>query len=107
MDAGDKASNRYGGKGVVSQILPKELMPRFKNIRGEYEYVDVIFNSSTMVNRENVGQTFELSLNHIGDSIVNKIIADKMDLDSAYQMIHKFISLCSPEQAKYMDEYVC
>lgn len=104
MEEGDKASNRYGGKGVVSSIIPKEYMPRFKNIRGEYEYVDVIFNSSTMINRENVGQTFELSLNHIGDSIVNKIISDRMDLDSAYNMIYKFVSMCSPSQAAYMDE---
>lgn len=104
MDAGDKASNRYGGKGVVSEIIPKSLMPRFKNASGEYEYVDVIFNSSTMVNRENVGQTFELSLNHIGNAIVNKIIADKIDLHTAYDMIHKFVSMCSADQAQYMDE---
>lgn len=104
MEEGDKASNRYGGKGVCSKILPQNLMPRYKNLRGEYEYVDIIFNSSTMVNRENVGQTFELSINHIGCAIVDKIIADRMDLDSAYNMIYKFISMCAPEQAQYMNE---
>ena len=64
MEAGDKASNRYGGKGVCSTIWPQQFMPRYKNGKGEYEYVDVIFNSSTMINRENVGQTFELSLKY-------------------------------------------
>jgi hypothetical protein len=104
MEEGDKASNRYGGKGVISKILPKGLMPRYKNSRGEYEYVDVIFNSSTMVNRENVGQTFELSLNHIGCAIIDKIITENLDLDSAYELIYKFVSMCSPQQAQYMEE---
>jgi DNA-directed RNA polymerase beta subunit len=104
MNAGDKASNRYGGKGVVSEIWPKQFMPRFKNAMGEYEYVDVIFNSSTMINRENVGQNFELSINHIGSSIIGKIQQDNLSLDDAYNMIHKFISMCSPQQAEYMEK---
>ena len=104
MEAGDKASNRYGGKGVCSSIWPQKFMPRFKNDRGEYEYVDVIFNSSTMINRENVGQTFELSLTHIGCAIIGKIMNEKLSLEESYEMIHKFVSFCSPDQAKYMEE---
>lgn len=103
MEEGDKASNRYGGKGVVSTIWPQQFMPRFKNGRGEYEYVDVIFNSSTMINRENVGQTFELSLTHIGSAIIDKIISEKLDVNKAYDLIYKYINLCNPEQAEYMD----
>lgn len=104
MEPGDKVSNRYGGKGVVSEIWPQKFMPRFKNYKGEYEYVDFIFNSSTMVNRENPGQNFEISLNHIGSEIIANIISEKMDLDRSYNMIYKFISMCSEEQAKFMDE---
>jgi hypothetical protein len=104
MEAGDKAANRYGGKGITSTIRPKMLMPRFKNINNEYEYVDVIFNSSTMVNRENVGQVFEVSLTHIGIAILNKIASGNVDLEEAYGMIYKYISLCSPEQAMYLNE---
>ncbi len=104
MEEGDKASNRYGGKGVVSSIWPQDKMPRYKNAKGEWEYVDIIFNSSTMINRENVGQTFELSLNHISAAIINKIIEDKLNVNQAYDLIHKFVSMCSPEQAQYMDE---
>ena len=104
MEEGDKASNRYGGKGVCSAILPQEMMPRYKNSKGEWEYVDVIFNSSTMINRENVGQVFELSLNHISASIIDKIIKDRMNVNDAYNLIHKFVSMCSPEQAEYMNE---
>lgn len=103
MNPGDKASNRYGGKGVISDIWPKELMPRFKNMYGEYEYVDAIFNSSTMINRENVGQAFELSLTHIGNEILYRIVNNKVSLHEAYDMIYTYINFCSPQQAAYMD----
>ena len=106
IEAGDKISNRYGGKGVVSEIWPQKFMPRFVNGRGEYEYADVIFNSSTMVNRENPGQNFEVSLNHIGSEIVNHIISEKIGLEDAYKLIRKFVSMCSEEQANYMDAKV-
>lgn len=104
MEPGDKASNRYGGKGVISDIWPKQYMPRFKNGMGEYEYCDIIFNSSTMINRENVGQSFELSLTHIGNEIIYRISSGKVSLEEAYDMIYKYISFCSPEQAAYMNE---
>ena len=106
MEPGDKASNRYGGKGVCSNIVPQALMPRFKGANGKWEYVDVILNSSTMINRENVGQTFELSLNHISAAIINKIIDDKLSLEEAYKMIYDFVNMCNPQQAKYMDDKV-
>ena len=104
IEAGDKMSNRYGGKGVISEIWPKEKMGRFKNAKGEYEYIDVIFNSSTMINRENVGQTFELSLNHISAGIIDYIIGNNLGLEEAYGLIYKFVSMCSSEQAAYMEE---
>lgn len=104
MEEGDKASNRYGGKGVISNIIPQAMMPRFKGLDGKYEYVDIIFNSSTMINRENVGQTFELSLTHIGNEIVYRIASGKCSLEEAYQMIKTYVQLCSPEQANYMEE---
>lgn len=104
MTAGDKASNRYGGKGVISDIWPQCYMPRFKNINGDYEYADIIFNSSTMINRENVGQSFELSITHIGNEILKYIAEANCDLEESYKLIHKYISFCSKEQADYMDK---
>ena len=104
MDPGDKASNRYGGKGVISEIWPQTKMPRFKNEKGEYEYVDIIFNLSTMINRENAGQNFELSLTHIGSEILKTISAGNVSLEDAYAMVHRYISLCSPQQAEYLEQ---
>ncbi len=103
MEAGDKASNRYGGKGVFSDIWDQKYMPRFKNAKGEYEYVDIIFNSSTMINRENVGQSFELSLTHIGSEILHRIVTEKCSLEEAYEMIKTYIQFCSPEQAEDLE----
>lgn len=105
MLVGDKAANRYGGKGIVSSIWTNEHMPRFKNGNGDYEQVDVIFNSSTMINRENTGQCFELSLTHISVAIINEIRAGKYSIDEAADLIYKYISFCSPEQAQMFDEY--
>lgn len=104
MNPGDKASNRFGGKGIISDICPQQLMPRFKNKYGEYEYIDFIFNSSTMYNRENIGQCFELSLTHIGTEIINKIYKENLDLNTSFNLIKKFISLCSEEQANYLEK---
>lgn len=64
---GDKLSDRYGGKGVVSQILPDKLMPILEN----GEIVDIIKNQSTCINRENIGQLHEQSLNFIGMRIID------------------------------------
>ena len=105
MLVGDKAANRYGGKGIVSSIWTNEHMPRFKNGSGEYEQVDVIFNSSTMINRENTGQCFELSLTHIGTAIIDEIKKGKYSLDEAFNLIKKYIEFCSPEQAEMFQYY--
>ena len=105
MLVGDKAANRYGGKGIVSSIWPNEYMPRFKNGNGDYEQVDVIFNSSTMINRENTGQCFELSLTHIGTGIIDEIKKGKYNLEEAFNLIKKYIEFCSPEQAQMFQDY--
>ena len=104
MLVGDKAANRYGGKGIVSSIWDNNKMPRFKNSNGDYETVDVIFNSSTMINRENTGQCFELSLTHIGAGIINEINKG-CTLEEAFNLIHKYVEFCSPDQAKMLMDY--
>lgn len=58
---GDKLSNRYGGKGVISQIIPDELMARTET----GETVDLYFNQATCINRLNDGQLKEQSLSMI------------------------------------------
>ena len=96
LNEGDKASNRYGGKGVVSRIMPKELMPKF----GNNESVDIIFNTFTMYNRQNPGQLFELSINHIGHEIIKKIATGNVGMQESFDMILRYLNIIVPEQAE-------
>ncbi len=95
---GDKISNRYGGKGVISEIVPDHLMPIVKDTG---EPIDICFNSSTCVNRLNDGQLKETSLTHIGQRILQYISMVLIeDTDAALNEILKFISMCSPDQGE-------
>lgn len=92
---GDKLADRCGGKGVISCIRPQRLMPKLPN----GQYVDCIKNQSTMYNRENPGQIFEVSLNYIAMNILDYIATGVLDPRESMDMIIKFISFIAPDQA--------
>ena len=99
LKEGDKVSNRYGGKGVLSKILPDSEMPRFGP---DEEIVDVLFNSYTMYNRQNPGQVMEFSINHVGHSIVREIRTGRFTIQEAFIEILKFLDIVVPEQSQAM-----
>lgn len=95
-EIGDKISNRYGGKGVISEIVPDNLMPIVEDTG---KPIDICFNSSTCVNRLNDGQLKETSLTHIGERILQFVsMAYINDTNSALNEIIKFITMCSNDQ---------
>lgn len=98
LKEGDKMSNRYGGKGVVSRIVPRAEMPLFGE---DKEPVDIIFNSYTMNNRENPGQLFELAINHISRTICKYIAKKNLSMDEGYSLIFKFLDIVVPEQSEF------
>ena len=98
---GDKLANRYGGKGVIAKILQDDQMPYLALTN---EHVEVLINSSTCVNRENIGQFHELSLTHVGKCITDLIKLGYFDTDEAFHEIIKFLSFCSPKEAKELAE---
>lgn len=101
---GDKISNRYGGKGVISEIVPDHLMPIVKDTG---KPIDICFNSSTCVNRLNDGQLKETSLTHIGERILQFVeMAYRNDTDAALTEIIKFIRMCSPDQGEAMELWI-
>lgn len=102
---GDKLSNRYGGKGVISEIVPDNLMPIDKDTG---KAVDISFNSSTCVNRLNDGQLKEQSLTHIGSRIIQYIVQSGMvqNTDAALAHIVKFVLLCSPLYGRVLDSMI-
>lgn len=99
---GDKVSNRYGGKGVISEVVPDHLMPILKDTG---EHIEICFNSSTCVNRLNDGQLKETSLTHIGARVLQFVqLAYKNDTDAALSEIIKFVSMCSPTQGNQLNK---
>lgn len=95
---GDKITDRYGGKGVISQILEDEDMPYYMDASGEYVPVEIIYNKCTCVNRLNPGQLFEISVNAYSEAIVNYIY-DKHYIDAA-NIIYKFLRIVVPNMAE-------
>ena len=63
---GEKITNRYGGKGVVSQILPDHLMPRVVDPKtGEQKPCEVVMNPYSTINRKIPSVNMEASLGKI------------------------------------------
>ena len=101
---GDKISNRYGGKGVISEIVPDHLMPIIKETG---QPLELLFNSSTCVNRLNDGQLKEHSLTHIGQTILQFVdMVYKNDTNTALAEIVRFVKLCSPVQGESMEAWI-
>ena len=96
MEPGDKMADRYGGKGVVSMVLPDELMPVLETGRR----VDVIKNQSTCINRENIGQLHEQSLSFIGMRIIDYFKLGVLTYPEMAQMWYKFVSMVDVNQAE-------
>ena len=49
---GSKVTNRYGGKGVISKILPDDQMPvMVDGTSGEKRVVEVVMNPYSTINR--------------------------------------------------------
>ena len=104
LGVGDKVADRYGGKGVISKIIPNELMPKMANGMP----IEMIKNSSTMYNRENAGQIFELEINYISMCILDRIKSGYYgdDIEAAMDEILKFVKLQSPVQYEEMKKYI-
>ena len=95
---GDKITNRYGGKGVISYIMPDDSMPLLDN----GQRLDIYFNSCTCVNRLNPGQLHEMSLTFIGSRLLEYISSHVITTNKAIDMICDFISLCSPTEGEML-----
>lgn len=98
---GDKISNRYGGKGVVSEIRPQNMMPRTE----DGEYADILMNSSTMYNRENPFQLVEMEITRIGELILKHIRDNNIDTDTALSLISTYVRDCNPIQADKFEKW--
>ena len=101
IKVGDKISDRHGGKGVVSFILPDEEMPIIANRK---EPVDILFNSCTCVGRLNPGQMFELSTTFIGKRLIDFILLDVLDVDSSLELVREYMELAGTQMDQYVEK---
>ena len=95
---GDKITNRYGCKGVISAIVPDENMPLLDN----GERLDAYYTLCTCVNRENEGQLHEMSINFQSSRICEYISNNRVSTSEAIDIICRFISHISKQEADAM-----
>jgi len=100
LEVGDKITSRYGGKGVISKIIDDDKMPR---IHGTDTTVDLIWNIATCINRENVGQLFELTTNFISRNLVKMMLTNCCDVSKCIQTTYEFYLQLSE---KFANEFI-
>ena len=80
MRVGDKLSNRHGGKGTVTLILPDHEMPK----TSDGKPVDQLLNPAGVISRVNPGQLYETMAGKIAQKTGKTYMADNFsDKDSS------------------------
>lgn len=102
MGVGDKLTDRYGGKGVVSQIRPDHLMPILDNGKT----VEIIYDQYTPVNRGNPPQLTEISLNFISDRLLEFIDTKTFDASEFVSMYIEYVTELSPTLGEYLEKFM-
>ena len=97
---GSKITNRHGGKGVLSMILPDHLMPTTVDGRP----IDLVVNSLGVVNRLNISQLYESEINYIADcvSIQMKPLKGQARVD----LMMKFYSMAAVAQHAWLSSHL-
>jgi len=72
---GDKLSNRAGGKGIVTRIIPDKEAPRSK----EGAPVDIIFQPAGLGGRMNMGQIYEAMTGKIAQKTGQPFVVENFD----------------------------
>ena len=78
MKVGDKLANRFGGKGVVSEIVPNERMVK----DGNGKTLDVLFTSAGIVSRINPNQVVEAALGKVVEKTGKPIIVPQFNAEN-------------------------
>lgn len=102
LSIGDKMSNRHGGKGVVVAIWDDEIMPMLET----GERIDLIYNSSTCVNRLNAGQMFEVEINHRAQRILEFMRLGMLTDKECADMYTDFIAIGNEHVSNYIKNYL-
>lgn len=75
MKVGDKLVGRYGNKGIVSEIIPDEIAPQFK----DGTKIDVLVDPLSVVPRINLGQVLETAASKIAEKSGKPFVMENYD----------------------------
>ena len=102
LTVGSKITGRYGNKGVISKIIPDDLMPKLKEFDGKEineknklpfnSNVDIILNPLGVINRLNPSQLLESELNYISKHIRSRSYNSFIKTDNLENSLDYIIS---------------
>lgn len=98
---GSKISGRFGEKGVIGTISPKEDMP--KNKYGEN--ADLVLSPQGVFGRLNIGQWSEQELTFLADNVVRDLKIHQIPAAIGMPKILEFANDVNPQQATGMNQY--
>jgi DNA-directed RNA polymerase subunit beta len=103
-ELGDKFANLHGNKGVVSRIIPDDLMPRDPNGKP----FDMIANQLGIVSRKNPGQLLEMYLSRACQYITDKLKEDvtKASYDTAINTLKEFYEVVYERFPRIKDQLI-
>jgi hypothetical protein len=93
---GSKITNRFGGKGVISEIRPDALMPK----GADGVPVELVVNSLGVNNRMNWAQLYESELNFMADSLAAEMAG--METEPALERLLGFYAIVSPQYHEWL-----
>ena len=99
LHVGSKIANRFGGKGVISKIIPDDMMP----ISEDGTRAEIILNALGVCNRLNSAQLYEHEINFISDNIVKDM--KKMKFNDAVKFFFEYIKEVNPVQYESLKNY--
>ena len=85
MRVGDKLSNRHGGKGTVTLILPDSEMPK----TADGKPVDQLLNPAGVISRVNAGQLYETMAGKIAQKTGKTYYSDNFSKDDSSKLLTK------------------
>jgi DNA-directed RNA polymerase subunit beta' len=83
MQVGDKITGRYGNKGIVTQVLPDDKMPRTR----DGKHIEVALNPSGVPGRMNLGQVLETAAAKIALKTGKPYIVNNFDGTNAVEKV--------------------
>jgi hypothetical protein len=101
LDVGYKITDRYGGKCIISDVWPKERMPK-----DEYgTHADFIFSPPGTIARANPGQLYEIEYNFAAN-VIRLRMKNLSTVQEKIMLLTNFISVVNIKEGEALKEYI-